>query len=174
MASGSMAFFRDRRYICTSDSTWVLSGPAKISFFTCTTVWQVYSRRSISSWIHFFSTIFNNPACFTGLNCHLSSSLKLTGKLQPPFWHSLWTRAPIMITIDSLMSVLPTFPFEISCKGKLSLKVSMHSMHLKNSHLLTGKRCLWRNQYYVLWFVCSNEFKKQNFMRCLSHFAKFI
>ena len=34
IASGSREFFKARRYIWISDSTWVLSGPSKISFFT--------------------------------------------------------------------------------------------------------------------------------------------
>lgn len=38
IASGSMEFFSERRYIWTSDSALVLSGPSKISFFTSTTV----------------------------------------------------------------------------------------------------------------------------------------
>lgn len=50
MASGSMEFFRARRYIWTSDSTRVLSGPFRISCLACTTAWAgAQGRGSVSA-----------------------------------------------------------------------------------------------------------------------------
>ena len=59
-------------------------------------------------------TLAGLPPCFSSWATQDHSLSRLTGEPQPPLWQSLFTRAPMMITIDSLISLLPILPLEMS------------------------------------------------------------